>query len=201
MTAEPLDRTAGRAARPGGLPIMPSRALREGVRSQEFRTFASGRSAALSPGMDERIFHLAFSLTRSAAAHLTESEAKVHRRLGLTWSSFLVLYFIWLFDEVEARHIARLAGVSRQTISSVLSTLESNGLIIRERKSATDRRLVSVRLSSAGQEAIRAAFGEQHTVDTLWFGALTDDEQDTFMRLLDKVSSHLNTSMVEDPWG
>jgi DNA-binding MarR family transcriptional regulator len=201
MTAEPVDRGTGRAP-DGHRPITPSRALREGVRSPEFRNFAASRSADLSKGMDERIFHLAFSLTRAAAAHLTLSESKVHRRLGLTWSSFLVLYFIWLFDEVEARHIARLAGVSRQTISSVLSTLEGNGLILRERKSSTDRRLVSVRLSAAGEEAIRAAFDQQHSVDAQWFTALDDEEQDTFLRLLDKISTHMNSAPIdEDPWG
>ena len=68
----------------------------------------------------------------------------VHRERGWSYSGFRVLYMIWLTEPVEARDLARFAGVSRQTTSTVLSTLEAARLVVRRQTSKTDRRLVSV---------------------------------------------------------
>lgn len=139
------------------------------------------------PDLDSLSVALSFTLTRVASAHQQESERLVHRLRGWTYSGFRVLYMIWLFEPLEARDLARYTGVSRQTTSTVLRTLEAADLIARRRTSKTDRRLVEVRLTPTGREQIEAAFGEQNAVERDWFGALSRDEVRQLLALLDRV--------------
>ncbi len=94
---------------------------------------------------------------------------------------------VWLFEPVEARDLARYSGVTRQTTSTVLRTLETAGLVARRRTSPRDRRLVEVRLTDRGREQIEAAFGEQNALEREWFGVLTPVEQGQLLALLDRV--------------
>ncbi|HYO85292.1 MAG TPA: MarR family transcriptional regulator [Dermatophilaceae bacterium] len=157
------------------------------VSGAEFLDVAARLTHQIFPDLDDKTFHLGFSLSRAASMHVQASEARIHRPKGWSWSAFRVMYIIWVFRQVEARDLARLSGVSRQATSSVLATLEGNGLIVRERDSNADRRLVSVRLSSKGQAAITEAFAAQHRLEREWFGSLTTEEQATLLALLDRL--------------
>jgi DNA-binding MarR family transcriptional regulator len=89
------------------------------------------------------------SLYRAANAvrlHLTNT---VLRERGLTWTGFVVLWVVWIWDGVETRHAAESAAISKATLTGVVKTLESRGLISR-RISETDRRLVNLELTPAG---------------------------------------------------
>lgn len=158
------------------------------VSGGEFRDVAARLTHRMVPDLDVMAFHLGFSLSRAASLHVQGSESRIHRPKGWSWSAFRVMYIIWVFGQVEARDLARLSGVSRQATSSVLATLEGNGLIVRERDSSADRRLVSVRLSPKGSSAISEAFQAQHRLETEWFGALSPEEQATLLSLLDRLS-------------
>lgn len=160
------------------------------VSGHEFPDVAAQLTRRHLPDLDEMTFHLGFSLSRAAAMHVQASESRIHRPQGWSWSAFRVMYIIWVFGQVEARDVARLSGVSRQATSSVLATLEGNQLIVRERESNTDRRLVSVRLSDKGQKAIREAFTAQHQLELDWFGLLDPQEQATLLGLLDRLVEH-----------
>jgi MarR family transcriptional regulator, organic hydroperoxide resistance regulator len=89
------------------------------------------------------------SLYRAANAvrlHLTNSVLRKH---GLTWTGFVVLWVVWIWDGLETRHAAENAAISKATLTGVVKTLEARGLIIR-RISTTDRRLVNLELTPAG---------------------------------------------------
>jgi len=142
---------------------------------------------------DEDAALVAVMLTRTAVAHLQMSE-RLHRRRDWSWSGFRIMWMIWLFEAIEARDLARLAGVSRQATSSVLATLEGKGLVHRERTSPTDRRLVTVSLTPAGLEEVKRAFVEQNELDSEWFSVLDADEQRQFVSLLSRISSRIDLS-------
>lgn len=175
----------------------------------EFRDEAVRTTLERRPELDGPAIAFTLMLNRIAAAHQYESERLVHRRHGWTHSGFRVLYMIWLLEPVEARDLAKYAGVSRQTTSTVLSTLESAKLIKRKQTSKTDRRLVSVHLTAKGRAAVEAAIGEQNALERAWFGALTRDEQGQLLGLLDRVlarmhqpvagseSAHVGTTLLE----
>ena len=89
------------------------------------------------------------SLYRAANAvrnHLTSTVLREH---DLTWTGFVVLWVVWIWDGMETRHAAQSAGVSKATLTGVVRTLESRGWIARE-SDTRDRRLVHLRLTTAG---------------------------------------------------
>ncbi|MFB7715212.1 MarR family winged helix-turn-helix transcriptional regulator [Streptomyces sp. NPDC056105] len=146
------------------------------------------------PDIDGAAFQLGMLLLRTANMHGQQSERLAHRPHGFSTSGFRVLYIVWIFQRAEARDIARLAGMSRQSASSVLATLEGDGLVIRERLSSTDRRLVSVRLSDTGHEAIMEAFARQNALEKEWFADLSVEEQLVLKGLLNRVASKISQS-------
>jgi DNA-binding MarR family transcriptional regulator len=89
------------------------------------------------------------SLYRAAnavRAHITNA---VLRQYDLTWTGFVVLWVVWIWDGMETRHVAESAAISKATLTGVVKTLESRGWLIRESLVA-DRRLVQLRLTKSG---------------------------------------------------
>jgi DNA-binding MarR family transcriptional regulator len=89
------------------------------------------------------------SLYRAANAvrlHLTNT---VLRDRGLSWTGFVVLWVVWIWDRVETRHAAESAAISKATLTGVVKTLEARGLIVRE-VSEVDRRMVNLALTPDG---------------------------------------------------
>jgi DNA-binding MarR family transcriptional regulator len=89
------------------------------------------------------------SLYRAANAvrvYLTNSVLREH---GLTWTGFVVLWVVWIWDGLETRRAAENAAISKATLTGVVKTLEARGLITR-RISDADRRLVNLELTPAG---------------------------------------------------
>jgi DNA-binding MarR family transcriptional regulator len=97
------------------------------------------------------------SLYRAANAvrlYLTNS---VLRERGLTWTGFVVLWVVWIWDGVETREAAESAAISKATLTGVVKTLESRGLIVR-RVGQTDRRLVNLELTPAGDALMKELY-------------------------------------------
>src|SRR4051812_30717922 len=170
-------------ARPGDArPVLPDELV--GARFPQLSLEVTRERIA---GLDETAASLGILLTRAALAHVQESEARVHRSAGWSWAGFRIMYIIWILGEVEARDLARISGVSRQSTSTVLATLESAGLVSRQRATTADKRLVAVRLTSEGSAAFEGAFIEQNVLDAQIFGGLSDDEKEMLQSLLQRV--------------
>ena len=96
------------------------------------------------------------SLYRAANAvrvHLTNTVLRQH---GLTWTGFVVLWVVWIWDGMETRHAAESAAISKATLTGVVKTLEARGLLTR-RVSGTDRRLVNLELTDAGTKLMTSS--------------------------------------------
>ncbi|GAA3092423.1 MarR family winged helix-turn-helix transcriptional regulator [Nonomuraea salmonea] len=104
--------------------------------------------------IDRERMALVANIYRAAAAVRHHLENAVLRSGDLTWTAFVVLWVIWIWGEPESRHVARESGISKGTLTGVLHTLESRGLVERHRH-ASDGRLVLVRLTAAGEEFMR----------------------------------------------
>jgi DNA-binding MarR family transcriptional regulator len=97
------------------------------------------------------------SLYRAANAvrvYLTNSVLRQH---GLTWTGFVVLWVVWIWDGLETRRAAENAAISKATLTGVVKTLESRGLMTR-RISDTDRRLVNLELTPAGMGLMKKLY-------------------------------------------
>lgn len=97
------------------------------------------------------------NLFRAANATRNYLERTVLSRSGLSWTAFVVLWVTWIWEPIETRQIAEEGGFSKATLTGVLGTLESKGLVLRER-SEKDGRLVTVSMTDAGRELMLTLF-------------------------------------------
>ncbi|MGH9186968.1 MAG: MarR family transcriptional regulator, partial [Acidimicrobiales bacterium] len=101
-------------------------------------------------------------------------------------AGFRVMFTIWVSGPLEPRNIAGLAGMSRAAVSSVLNTLERDGLVARSRDQA-DRRLVTVRLTPGGRRRLEKAYVLQNHREQQLLSVLEADELDTLTNLLRRL--------------
>ena len=97
------------------------------------------------------------NLFRSSAAIRRHMEAKVLATDRLSWTSFVVLWVLWVWGELEARELAAAVGISRPTGTGVVKTLEARGYVSR-RRGETDGRAVIVSLTPEGRTKIEHLF-------------------------------------------
>ncbi|MER5699741.1 MarR family transcriptional regulator [Streptomyces mirabilis] len=141
------------------------------------------------PDVDPLAMRLVLTLHRAADMLVYDLESTVHRPRGWSWPGFRVLFAIWLSGPVEARKVAELSGMSRAAVSALVSTLERDGLVSKER-AAYDGRAVQLRLSDAGLEAIASAFRAHNEREQEWASSLSEEEQHTLIDLLGKLTAH-----------
>lgn len=137
-----------------------------------FERVAVDTVAAAVPDADLDALRASFDLIRAATRLVQRLEAEVHRDAGWSMGGFRVMFCVWVAGELEPRDIARLSGLSRAAVSSVLNTLERDGLVERFRESE-DRRLVTVRLTPDGASRLVAAYRRQNQVEQEFFATLT----------------------------
>jgi len=148
----------------------------ESFDAREFERAAVDAVATAVPDADLAALRASFDLIRASTRLVQRLEAEVHREAGWSMAGFRVMFCVWVAGELEPRDIARLSGLSRAAVSSVLNTLERDGLVDRTRESH-DRRLVTVRLTDGGERRLVAAYVRQNRVEREFFAALTSDEQ------------------------
>src|SRR5690606_8146241 len=78
---------------------------------------------------------------RAATTIRNHMERTVLAPTDLSFTAFTVLWVLWIWGEQEARHVASESGISRGTLTGVISTLETRGLVQR-RPHPDDRRSV-----------------------------------------------------------
>jgi DNA-binding MarR family transcriptional regulator len=139
--------------------------------AREFERAAVDTVAAAVPGADLDALRASFDLIRASTRLVQRLEAEVHSPAGWSMAGFRVMFCVWVGGELEPRDIARLSGLSRAAVSSVLNTLERDGLVERSRESH-DRRLVTVRLTTDGATRLVAAYERQNLVEREFFGGL-----------------------------
>jgi len=163
--------------------------VKQHLTASSFEELARKRVAEFAPETDLDVLGTTFDLVRVSNQLINDLETIVHRRLGWSWAGFRIMFTVLVAGPLEPGQIARLAGVTRASISSVLNTLERDGFVTRLRESR-DRRVVTIVLTDAGREAVVEGYRRQHDVEKAWMDALSDTERDrlnvTLRRLLEK---------------
>ncbi len=153
---------------------------------ESFAAYAHERTGALLDGVDLEAARLILTLHRAASTVVYDLESTVHRPAGWSWSGFRLLYVLWIAGPLEARHAARLAGLSRQSASTLSKTLEREGLL-RRIPSAEDRRLISYDLTPQGRARVDEVYLEHNARERLWSEVLTEEERSTVITALSKL--------------
>jgi DNA-binding MarR family transcriptional regulator len=133
--------------------------------------------------LDFAASHALLSLYRAANAvrgHLTNN---VLRPNDLTWTGFLVMWTLWIWDSMETREIAESVGISKGTLTGVAKTLAARDLIERI-PSTEDRRLVNLKLSAGGVELMERIYPEFNKTESRIVGDLDARQLDTMTEAL-----------------
>jgi DNA-binding MarR family transcriptional regulator len=126
------------------------------------------------------------NLFRAANAVRSELTNRVLRQHDMTWTGFVVLWVIWIWGGMEARHVAESADISKATLTGVLKTLEGRGLVQRERD-ANDGRLVRLRLTPQGEAMMEKLYPEFNAVESEIISNLSDRKVAAFTSTLRDV--------------
>ncbi|WP_327707220.1 MarR family winged helix-turn-helix transcriptional regulator [Streptomyces decoyicus] len=137
------------------------------------------------PVRHERMAAVA-GIYRAAAAVRQHFENSVLRDAELTWTSFVVLWVVWIRGEGETRRVAEEAGISKGTLTGVARTLQARGLM--ERKGhPTDGRLALLALTPEGEQLMTRVFPEFNAEEAFVTEGLSDDEALDLADLLGRI--------------
>ncbi len=123
------------------------------------------------------------NLFRASAAIRRHMENRVLAADKLSWTSFVVLWVLWVWGEMESRDLAAAVGISRPTSTGVVTTLERRGLVLRGRN-AEDGRMVRVSLTDRGREKIETLFPRFNSEEAAVTSHLSPEEQDALAGML-----------------
>ena len=97
------------------------------------------------------------NIYRAAGSIRNHFERSVLAPHDLTWTGWVVLWVVWIWDDIEARHVAAESGISKGTLTGVASTLERRGLLTR-RTHPDDARRVLISLTPTGRRLMVELF-------------------------------------------
>lgn len=133
--------------------------------------------------LDFRAMAAVSNLFRASAAIRRHMEATVLAEDRLSWTSFVVMWVLWVWGEMESRDLAAAAGISRPTSTGVVNTLEGRGYVKRS-KTAADRRLVRVSLTPSGRRKIEQLFPRFNAEEVEVTSHLEPEQQEQLATLL-----------------
>lgn len=115
------------------------------------------------------------NIYRAANAVRNHLERTVLAPHDLTWTGWVVLWVVWIWGDIETRHVAAEAGISKGTLTGVANTLISKGLVKR-RAHPDDARRVLLSLTAKGQRLMVSLFPEFNAEESWVTSSLTQDE-------------------------
>jgi DNA-binding MarR family transcriptional regulator len=130
------------------------------------------------------------NLYRAAGVVRNHLEHTVLAEHGLTWTAWVVLWVVWVWDDIETRHAAREAGISKSTLTGVVGTLEGRGLV-RRRQHPADGRRVLLTLSPKARRLMEELFPAFNAHEARAVSVVPADELATFTAALRKIIQHL----------
>jgi DNA-binding MarR family transcriptional regulator len=129
------------------------------------------------------------NLFRAATAVRNHLERSVLAAHNLSWSAFVVLWVVWIWDKIETRDIAVEVGFSKATLTGVLNTLEKRSLAVRKR-SDKDGRLMLVKLTPQGRQLMEQLFPLFNKQEQFVASALDAANQKVAADALRKLTEH-----------
>lgn len=140
--------------------------------------------------VDHEAMAVVSNLYRAAGVVRNHVERTVLAEHDLTWTGWVVLWVVWVWQDIETRHAASEAGISKSTLTGVIGTLERRELINR-RTHPGDGRRVLLTLTPKAVELMAETFPHFNRVETLAISALTEEETRVLTRALRKIVVHL----------
>jgi MarR family transcriptional regulator, organic hydroperoxide resistance regulator len=192
---------AGRSARPGAQPDRYAAAARLGANDGQ-HTLAETEHAVAERlrglPIDVAAMAVVSNIYRAAGAVRNHFERTVLQPCELTWTAWVVLWVVWIWQDIETRHVAAEAGISKGTLTGVASTLERRGLVTR-RSHPGDARRVLLTLTQAGGELMDKLFSEFNRAEQFVTAGLADRDKLLLAQSLRAIVQHLDATASEPP--
>ncbi len=126
------------------------------------------------------------NIYRVAQGLRNKMEREVLSKHGLSWTSFSILYDLWIWKSVETKKLAELTAVSKATISNITKTLEKKELVYRKSDSR-DRRITYVSITDQGKLVMEELYPQFHRGEVDIVSSLSENEQKNVSELLRRV--------------
>jgi len=105
---------------------------------------------------------------------------------NLTITEFSVLEVLYLKGKQTIQQVGHSILISSGSMTYVIDKLEQRGLLQRS-ACPEDRRVIHVTLTESGSGLMEAIMPQHHEVVDYMLGALSNDEADTLVKLLNKI--------------
>lgn len=126
-----------------------------------------------------------FRAANAVRNHLERSVLLPH---NLTWTAFVVLWVVWIWEPIETKEVASEAGIAKATVTGVLNTLEGRGLVTRAR-GVDDKRQMYVSLTAEGRKMMKKLFPEFNAEESNVVSALSSAQKSSLAKLLRTVTA------------
>ncbi len=159
--------------------------------------------------IDERLSGLALDVPamaavqnvyRAAGAIRNHLERTVLAPHDLTWTGWVVLWVVWIWGDIETRHVATESGISKATLTGVATTLETRRLLAR-RVHPDDGRRVLLSLTPEGHKLMAAVFPEFNREESRVTAGLDPEETEVLTRALRKMVEQVQAPTARPPAG
>jgi DNA-binding MarR family transcriptional regulator len=138
------------------------------------------------------------NIYRAGGSVRNHFERTVLQPQDLTWTAWVVLWVVWIWGEIETRHVAAEAGISKGTLTGVATTLENRHLLVRHTH-PSDARRVLVKLTGRGSALMDCLFPEFNKAERFVTADLDDDEKLALAAALRKIVQHLEQPRAPGP--
>jgi DNA-binding MarR family transcriptional regulator len=127
---------------------------------------------------------------RQAEQALMAHHEAVLRGYGLTMTQYTVLLTLSRSEGLSAAQLARACGVTQQTMASVLSNMETKGLVHRE-PSPVHAKVQIATLTEAGETQLQRAYQEVIVLERALTTSFSPAEHASLCDLLERATSIL----------
>ena len=148
----------------------------------------------VSPSADPTSVMLFGQVTR--ASNLLEQAAEKNLGGEMTWAKFRLLMNLGRGEQhgaaegMQPSELSDAQGVSRNTVSALIASLEKDGLLTRELH-GTDRRRFVIRLTPEGRKVLKAKLDDHFRFVTRCFDAFNASERQTLLEFLIRLNENL----------
>ena len=121
----------------------------------------------------------------------------VTRKYGLTAGQPPILHYLHEHSGCIQNELSKSCHLEPATITSILGTMERDGLIER-RADPADRRVWQIYLTDAGQQAYETLRTLNAQIGDICFEGMTQEECDLFLSLLDKMTQNIRQKLCTE---
>ncbi len=126
------------------------------------------------------------NIYRLAQGIRNKMDREVLADYGLSWTSFSMLYDLWIEESIETKKLAELAGVTKPTVTNITKTLERKELCYRK-TGVRDRRMTYVTITDKGRRVMEDLYPKFHKGEAQIVSILSVAEQKQVSALIRKV--------------